>query len=90
MFIVVTIDTEGWNHLWVTFKDAETLEWALATGVTSKIQLRQLGHSGCIAGWGLSGERTCGSHEGTLIVVAIDTEGWNHLWVTFKDAETLE
>ena len=33
---------------------------------------------------------SCGSHEGMIIVVAIDNEGWNQLLVTLKDAETLE
>ena len=41
-------------------------------------------------GWLLYGGRICGSHEGMIIVVAIDTEGYNHLSVTMREAETVE
>jgi hypothetical protein len=41
-------------------------------------------------GWLLYGGRICGSHEGMIIVVAIDTEYGNHLLVTMREAETVE
>ena len=55
MIIVVAIDTEYGNHLLVTMREAETVEKALASDVTSKFQPTQVGHSGCIAGWLLYG-----------------------------------
>ena len=41
-------------------------------------------------GWLLYGGCICGSHEGMIIVVAIDTEYGNHLLVTMREAETVE
>ena len=90
MIIVVAIDTEGYNHLLVTMREAETVEKALASDVTSRFQPTQVGHSGCIAGWLLYGGRIWGSHEGMIVVVAIDTEYLYRLLVTLEDAETLE
>ena len=64
--------------------------WITNVGKNSRFQPTQLGHSGYIAGWLLYGGRTCGSREGMIVVVAIDTEDCNRLLVILKDAETLE
>ncbi len=46
MIVVVAIDTKSIYRLLGTLRDAETAEYVLGTGVTSKFQMRQLGHAG--------------------------------------------
>ena len=55
-----------------------------------RLSATEVGHSVYIAGWWLSGGRSCGSHICMTIVVAIDTEDLYRLLVVFSNVETLE
>jgi len=49
LIAIVTIDINCLHRLFVAFSDAEALQYALVTGVTTKLRLKQLSHIVCIA-----------------------------------------